>query len=74
MEMIELEELSKEDLTVIRDMLHNHFRYTKSSVAKRIVDDFGAESKKFLKVMPKEYKRILKQMEEPKKTGEVSDG
>ncbi len=75
-DMVELEKVNQEDAAFINNLLINHYRYTKSSVAKKILDDFNNEIKKIIKVMPKEYKRILesKQIEEKSELGEVSDG
>jgi len=76
MEMIEFEALSKDDETNIYNLLHNHHKYTKSAVAKAIIDDFKKELKKFVKIMPLEYKRILsaKKYERKLDLAEVSDG
>jgi glutamate synthase domain-containing protein 3 len=75
-EMVELENLSKEDETNIHSLLHNHFKYTKSTIAKALLDDFKKELKRFVKVMPIEYKRILsaKKIEKRLDLTEVSDG
>ena len=59
MDMVEFEELSKEDLDVIRRLLSSHSKYTKSTVAKKVLDNFKKESGQFIKVIPIEYKRIL---------------
>jgi glutamate synthase domain-containing protein 3 len=59
MEMVELEKLSDEDKITIKNLLFNHKKYTNSPLAKKVLDDFHKESKKFIKVMPLEYKRIL---------------
>ena len=75
--MVELEELNSEDKKLIKDMLESHFRYTRSPVAKGILDDFSKESRRFVKVMPKEYKRVLEERamsEEELELLEVSDG
>ncbi len=76
MEMIEFEALSKEDETNIYNLLHNHVTYTKSDVAKALLDNFKKEIKKFVKIMPIEYKRILsaKKIEKKMDLAEVSDG
>jgi glutamate synthase domain-containing protein 2/glutamate synthase domain-containing protein 1/glutamate synthase domain-containing protein 3 len=58
-EMVLLEKLSREDELPLRELLSNHYRHTSSSVAKAILDDFKAESRRFVKVIPLEYKRIL---------------
>jgi glutamate synthase domain-containing protein 3 len=71
-----LEGCSVDDVKNIYDLLRAHHQYTQSKVAEKILDNFAREIKKFLKVMPKEYKRILeiKQMGEKLDVGEVSDG
>jgi glutamate synthase (NADPH/NADH) large chain len=50
--------------------------YTQSPVAKKILDNLKEETKKFVKVMPLEYKRILQEQKVAKKLQltEVSDG
>lgn len=59
MDMVELEELNNEDKKTIFYLLSNHLKFTGSSIAETIIDDFDIEASKFIKVMPKEYKRIL---------------
>ncbi|MFH1684570.1 MAG: glutamate synthase large subunit, partial [Candidatus Margulisiibacteriota bacterium] len=75
--MVELEDLDKKDDQLIREMLHDHFKYTRSPIAKGILDDFKNEKRRFVKVMPIEYKRVLKESamtEEELELLEVSDG
>lgn len=72
LDMVNLEELEPEDEKLITELLHNHLRYTKSAVAKKILDNFSKEKKRFVKVMPIEYKRALSE-EELELLG-VSDG
>jgi glutamate synthase (ferredoxin) len=60
MEMVELEEVSEsQDITDLRTMIENHFKYTKSTVARRILDHWSDLLPKFVKVMPIDYKRAL---------------
>ena len=74
--MVALEELSDADKETLRTLINNHLYYTGSSVAERISGNFTNEAKKFIKVMPIEYKRILEQkaIEEKMELTEVSDG
>jgi glutamate synthase domain-containing protein 3 len=75
--MVELERLNAEDKKSIRNMLQKHFQYTRSSIAKGILGDFRNEARRFVKVMPKEYKRVLEERamsEEELELLEVSDG
>jgi glutamate synthase domain-containing protein 3 len=61
LEMVELEQLGAEDRQALKALLQNHCRYTASVVARRMLDNFAVEAGNFLKVMPREYKRILEQ-------------
>jgi glutamate synthase domain-containing protein 3 len=74
--MVELMELGQEDLETVKNLLANHHKYTNSPVAKGILDNFNYDKKKFIKVMPLEYKRILesKRLEKKLQLTEVSDG
>jgi len=61
-EMVELESpqaFSPEDVGNIRRLLENHFKYTGSTVAKAILDDFEKELRWFVKVMPTDYRRVM---------------
>ncbi|MBN2120194.1 MAG: glutamate synthase large subunit [Candidatus Omnitrophica bacterium] len=74
--MVELHVLSQDDKETVHNLLHNHYKYTKSEVAKKIIDEAEVGFKKFIKVMPIEYKRILegKKLEERLELMELSDG
>ncbi len=71
-----LESCSVDDVKNIYDLLRKHYQYTQSKVAERILYNYARDIKKFVKVMPKEYKRILelKQIGEKLDLEEVSDG
>ena len=47
------------DEAMLKAMVDKHLRTTGSSVALRIMDNWEAERKKFVKVFPHEYKRAL---------------
>lgn len=75
--MVELEKVSRnEDIMTIRNLLTQHLKYTASEVAARILEHWERELKKFVRVMPFEYKRVLEQVEVEgiKVEAEVSDG
>jgi glutamate synthase (NADPH/NADH) large chain len=76
MDMVGVEDVSEEDRDTIYHLLHNHFKYTKSKKAKKIIDNMHDELKRFVRVMPIEYKRILegKAVEEKLDLAEKSDG
>jgi glutamate synthase (NADPH/NADH) large chain len=59
-EMVELEPLeSAEDVEVVRTLLRRHVRYTNSGRAVRLLADWLEESARFLKIIPRDYKRVL---------------
>tara|TARA_Y100000022_G_C13243229_1_gene373481 strand:- start:1127 stop:1825 length:699 start_codon:yes stop_codon:yes gene_type:complete len=61
-ETFEIESLMDEDLEDLKKLITNHFNYTESTVAKNILENWSDESKKFLKIMPTDYKRVLNEM------------
>jgi len=76
MDLVELEEVREEDQDTIYHLLHDHFRHTGSTKAKKIIDNMRAELKNFVKVMPIEYKRLLEgiKVEEKLNLAEAFDG
>ena len=74
--MVELEPLATSDAETVNNLLVNHYRYTASPAAKKVLDDFKKAAKRFVKVMPIEYKRVLeeKKVEKKLELSEVSDG
>ena len=59
-EMVDLEPLTDdEDLEFVRRMLRRHVRYTNSGRAVRVLADWQDERARFVKVIPRDYKRVL---------------
>ncbi len=48
-----------EDIQLVRDLITRHVAYTKSDYAARILGDWITMQPKFVKIMPKDYKRVL---------------
>ncbi|MDD5634253.1 MAG: glutamate synthase large subunit [Candidatus Omnitrophica bacterium] len=59
--MVKLEEADDDDQVTIYNMIHNHYKHTKSAVAEKILKNFEREIGYFVKVMPLEYKRVLEE-------------
>ncbi len=60
MEMVGLETLAEhEDVELVHGLLERHVEYTGSTVAKRILEGWPRMAEKFVKVMPREYRRVL---------------
>ena len=51
-------------------MVEKHVGYTDSTVAKRVLEDWDAALKKFVKVIPVDYKRALALLEDEQMTGD----
>jgi len=60
-EMVDLDTPDSEDEKFLHDMIGSHRRFTGSSVATFILDDFENQLKNFIKVFPKDYKKVLLQ-------------
>jgi glutamate synthase domain-containing protein 2/glutamate synthase domain-containing protein 1/glutamate synthase domain-containing protein 3 len=64
-EMVDLEKPDKpEDRATIHRLLTNHANYTDSPVAKAILADFDRELRWFVKVMPRDYRRVMEHQTE----------
>ena len=62
-ETFELESLdSADDISELRTLIENHQKYTGSTVAEEILNNWTAELPRFVKVMPTDYKRVLEEM------------
>ncbi len=62
MEMVELDPLDKQDLDYVKGMIARHVEFTGSTRGREILERFEAESKRFVKVMPTDYKRALEEL------------
>jgi glutamate synthase (NADPH/NADH) large chain len=58
-EMVDLDLVEDADIDEIKQMIMDHYRFTGSTVAKFILDDFDNQLKNFIKVFPKDYKKVL---------------
>jgi glutamate synthase domain-containing protein 3 len=56
---VELESLDAEDKVTVRALIEKHVAETKSAHAQKILENFEREAKRFVKVMPTDYKRVL---------------
>jgi glutamate synthase (ferredoxin) len=59
-QMVGLEKLEDpEEIEEVRQMIEKHQRYTQSQRAAKVLENWSAMTGKFVKVMPKDYKRVL---------------
>ncbi|WP_029109040.1 glutamate synthase large subunit [Mycobacterium sp. URHD0025] len=71
-EMVELEALDAEDTVWLRDFIAAHVDATDSAVGQRVLDSWDRSDgalKHFVKVMPRDYKRVLAAIAEAEERG-----
>ncbi len=69
-QMVQLEKLDEaEEAEEIRQMIHRHSQYTRSQRAFKILALWDQMLPKFVKVMPKDYKRVLESLRKAKEAG-----
>ncbi len=58
-EMVDLEPVDPDDAEWLRDVLRTHQSTTGSTVAQQLLERWHSEVRRFKKVMPRDYKRVL---------------
>ena len=62
LEMVDLEPVEKaEDVGELKSLIEQHFEYTDSPVAKKLLDDWNTSLSKFRKIIPIRYREILRE-------------
>ncbi|MBI1724729.1 MAG: glutamate synthase large subunit [Candidatus Tectomicrobia bacterium] len=70
MEMVDLEELvAPDDVEEVKTLVRNHANYTASEVAQRVLARWAECQPKFVKIMPRDYKRALTAIQRAKEEG-----
>jgi glutamate synthase (ferredoxin) len=73
-EMVSLEKLKDADeIEMIWKLIQRHQAYTKSERAAKVLADWRRLVPKFVKVMPKDYQRVLESMKKVKEKGLTGD-
>ncbi|WP_459979577.1 glutamate synthase-related protein, partial [Mycobacterium avium] len=68
-EMVELESLDDDDIEWLHGMIQAHVDATDSAVGQRILGDWAQQQRHFVKVMPRDYKRVLQAIAEAERDG-----
>jgi glutamate synthase (ferredoxin) len=72
--MVDIDALSvAEDIELVKDLLKRHAHHTGSTVAERILANWKAMQAKFVKVTPKDYKRVLEAISKARQSGIPED-
>ena len=61
-EMVDLDPLSLKDEEQIKTLLRKHISLTGSKLAQQILNDWDRVSARFVKVYPKEYKKVIEKL------------
>ncbi|OBB25634.1 glutamate synthase subunit alpha [Mycolicibacterium peregrinum] len=72
-EMVELEALEASDAEWLKGILTAHVDATDSAVGQRVLSDWVNELKNFVKVMPRDYKRVLAAIAAAEQAGDNVD-
>ena len=65
--------MSAEDAQFVRELVTRHVKLTGSELGSRVLADFDALQSVFVKVMPRDFKRVLQAIAEAEKAGEDVD-
>ncbi len=73
-QMVDLEKLDQPDeIQEVRTMVQHHLEYTQSKLAKQMLDLWADMAPRFVKVIPKDYKRVLQALQRVKSAGLSGD-
>jgi glutamate synthase (ferredoxin) len=61
------------EIDALRGLIENHLRYTGSQKAQTVLDDWANLLPKFVKVMPRDYKRVLQALKQAEDDGLSGD-
>ncbi|TDZ94610.1 Glutamate synthase [NADPH] large chain [Mycobacteroides salmoniphilum] len=68
-EMVDVDALDPDDEQVLRSLIEKHVAATDSAVGQRILADWSGQSDSFVKVMPRDYRRVLEAIADAELTG-----
>jgi glutamate synthase (ferredoxin) len=73
-QMVEVEALNEpEEIAAVQAMIRAHLEYTGSERARQVLDGWDAERPRFVKVMPRDYKRVLASIRRAHEQGLTGD-
>ncbi|MNC71717.1 Ferredoxin-dependent glutamate synthase 1 [compost metagenome] len=68
--MVHVEELSEQyEINEVKTLIRNHVKFTSSSVGQKILENWEENVFSFVKVIPKDFKRMFESIEKAKQTG-----
>jgi glutamate synthase domain-containing protein 2/glutamate synthase domain-containing protein 1/glutamate synthase domain-containing protein 3 len=70
--LVDLKSMNEKSEADLRYMLERHVQYTGSAVAQGMLDDWESSLSKFVRVMPRDYARVLRDMEAKEQEPELA--
>jgi glutamate synthase (NADPH) large chain len=69
-QMVSFESLTdKDEINQVKTLVQNHFNYTESAKANYVLENWEDVAKRFIKVIPHDFKRMIEKIEEEKAYG-----
>jgi glutamate synthase (NADPH) large chain len=68
-EMVDTETLDEDDAEYLHGIIQAHVDATDSAVGQRILADWAGQQRQFVKVMPRDYKKVLQAIAEAERDG-----
>jgi glutamate synthase (NADPH/NADH) large chain len=62
--MVDLDAIDADELTWLCETIERHAELTGSLIAKALLADWDVSARHFVKIMPKDYKRVMNVMRE----------
>ena len=70
-DLVALEE--EEDVPILKGLIEEHLKHTGSTVAQRILNDWEKVKSKFVKVFPRDYRRVLEERKQKREQGVLEE-
>ncbi len=74
LQTVDLKPLHKKSIPELRYLLERHYKYTQSPIARNILLNWEHELEHFVRVMPRDYARALKEIEKSQETPLLKTG
>jgi glutamate synthase (ferredoxin) len=72
--MVDLLPLSDaDDIAEVRELIDRHVEYTDSSLGREILSDWDVSAQRFVKVFPRDYRRVLEAVDRAQQAGLTGD-
>jgi glutamate synthase (ferredoxin) len=71
MEMVTLDPLTNSDKNNLKLLIESHQKYTKSTLATKVLESWNASVKHFIKVFPTDYKKALERLAKESKVKQL---